>query len=190
MLIHPEILAALAMAIPGIFSIYYLIIVQNVGTKISATACLIHLPWSAGLHFYRAYGSDPLIRTYLYKADVSFQHIYSLLTRYAFIQEMHLIETIFHILCITHILFCNPIQNPQIKKYISILSGIGLGSCTLALSHERFYISFGVASIGFFIHYKEIIGPYSPFWFHLCLSVPHYCILSELNQALISNLEQ
>lgn len=185
--IHPEVLASLAMTIPGIFSIYYLFIVDTTnhfGTQLSAISCLCHFPWSAGLHLYRAYGSDPIRRTYLYKADVSFHHVYALCTRYAFSLHFSRLDTLFHISCILHLLFCNPRINPERKKMISILSAIGLGSCLFDLynrSLNHFYIASGCATLGFLIHHKNLLGIYSPFWFHICLAAPHYCVLSALN---------
>lgn len=187
---HPEILAAIAMAVPGIFSIYYLffkekdMIINRLGTQLTAISCLCHFPWSAGLHVYRAYGTYPTRRIYLYKGDVAFQHIYSLCTRYAFSSQFSLVETIFHISCILHLIFCNPLKNPDKKKIIGILSAIGLGSCAFDLfnrSSNHFYVALGVAAVGFLIHHKELLGAYSPFWFHICLALPHYCLLQGLN---------
>jgi hypothetical protein len=188
--IHPEILAAIAMAVPGIYSIYYLffvekdLIINPLGTQICAISCLCHFPWSAGLHVYRAYGTDPARRTYLYKADVVFHHIYSLSTRYAFALQFSLVETLFHLSCILHLIFCDPLKNPERKKRIGILSAIGLGTCAVDLfnrSSNHFYIAIGVAGVGFLIHHMELVGIYSPFWFHICLAAPHYCILNGLN---------
>jgi hypothetical protein len=187
---HPEILAAIAMVVPGIFSIYYLffvekdVIINPLGTQLCAISCLCHFPWSAGLHVYRAYGTDPVCRVYLYKADVAFHHIYSLCTRYAFSLHFSLVETIFHVLCILHLIFCDPLKNPERKKMIGILSAIGLGSCAFDLfnrSSNHFYIALGVAAVGFLIHHNEFLGAYSPFWFHICLAAPHYCVLQGLN---------
>ena len=187
---HPEILAAIAMAVPGIFSIYYLffekknMIINPFGIQLSAISCLCHFPWSAGLHVYRAYGTDPVRRTYLYKADVAFHHIYSLCTRYAFALHFSPVDTIFHVSCILHLIFCNPLKNPDRKKMIGILSAIGLGSCAFDLfnrSSNHFYVALGVAAVGFLIHHKELLGAYSPFWFHICLAAPHYCVLQGLN---------
>jgi len=154
------------------------------GTQLSAISCLCHFPWSAGLHVYRAYGTDPVRRTYLYKADVAFHHIYSLCTRYAFALQFSLVETIFHVSCILHLIFCNPLKNPERKKMIGILSAIGLGSCAFDMfnrSSNHFYVALGVAAVGFLIHHTELLGTYSPFWFHICLAAPHYCVLQGLN---------
>jgi len=187
---HPEILAAIAMAVPGIFSIYYLffvgkdVIINPLGTQICAISCLCHFPWSAGLHVYRAYGSYPVYRTYLYKADVAFHHIYSLCTRYAFLLQFSLVETIFHVSCILHLIYCDPLKNPERKKTIGILSAIGLGSCAFDLfnrSTNHFYVALGIAGVGFLIHHNKLLGVYSPFWFHMCLAAPHYCVLQGLN---------
>jgi hypothetical protein len=187
---HPEILAAIAMAVPGIFSIYYLffvgkdVIINPLGTQICAISCLCHFPWSAGLHVYRAYGTDPVCRVYLYKADVAFHHIYSLSTRYAFSLHFSLVETIFHVSCILHLIYCDPLKNPERKKMIGILSAIGLGSCAFDLfnrSTNHFYLALGIAGVGFLIHHNELLGAYSPFWFHICLAAPHYCVLQGLN---------
>jgi hypothetical protein len=187
---HPEILAAIAMAVPGIFSIYYLffvgkdVIINPLGTQICAISCLCHFPWSAGLHVYRAYGSYPVYRNYLYKADVAFHHIYSLSTRYAFSLHFSLVETIFHVSCILHLIYCDPLKNPERKKMIGILSAIGLGSCAFDLfnrSTNHFYLALGIAGVGFLIHHNELLGAYSPFWFHICLAAPHYCVLQGLN---------
>jgi len=187
---HPEILAAIAMAVPGIFSIYYLffvgkdVIINPLGTQICAISCLCHFPWSAGLHVYRAYGSYPVYRSYLYKADVAFHHIYSLSTRYAFSLHFSLVETIFHVSCILHLIYCDPLKNPERKKMIGILSAIGLGSCAFDLfnrSTNHFYLALGIAGVGFIIHHNELLGAYSPFWFHICLAAPHYCVLQGLN---------
>ena len=191
-MLHPEILAAIAMSVPGIFSIYYLffeekdVIINPLGTHICAISCLCHFPWSAGLHVYRAYGTDPIRRTYLYKADVAFHHIYSLSTRYAFALQFSLVETIFHVSCILHLMLCDPLKNPDRKKIIGVLSAIGLGSCAVDLFHRssnHFYVALGVAAVGFLIHHRELLGTYSPFWFHICLAAPHYCVLKGLNIA-------
>ena len=187
---HPEILAAIAMAVPGIFSIYYLffeekdLIINPLGTQICSISCLCHFPWSAGLHVYRAYGTDHVRRTYLYKADVAFHHIYSLSTRYSFALQFSLLETIFHVSCIIHLILCDPLKNPDRKKLIGLLSAIGLGSCAIDLFHRspsHFYVALGVAALGFLIHHTELLGTYSPFWFHMCLAAPHYCVLKGLN---------
>lgn len=187
---HPEILAVIAMAVPGIISMYYLFfeekdaIINPLGTKLSAISCLLHFPWSAGLHVYRAYGTEPVCRTYLYKADVVFQHIYSLCTRYAFALQFSFVDTIFHVSCILHLIFCDPLKNPDRKKIIGGLSAIGLGSCAFEMynrSFNHFYVTLGCAALGFIIHHTELLGRYSPFWFHICLSAPHYCVLHGLN---------
>lgn len=189
---HPEILATIAMTVPGIFSIYYLffvekdVIINPLGTRLSAISCLCHFPWSAGLHVYRAYGTDPVLRTYLYKVDVVFHHIYSLCTKYAFRLQFSLVDIIFHVSCILHLILCDPLKNPERKKIIGILSAIGLGSCAFYLfnrSFNHFYVALGVAASGFIIHHKELVGAYSPFLFHICLAVPHYYILQGLNIA-------
>ncbi len=190
---HPEILAAIAMAVPGIFSIYYLffeeknVMINPLGTQLSAISCLCHFPWSAGLHIYRAYGTNLVIRTHLYKADVAFQHIYSLCTIYAFSLHLSLVDTIFHASCIIHLIFCDPLKTPERKKIIGILSAIGLASCAFDLFHRSsnyFYVALGVAAIGFLIHHNELLGAYSSFWFHLCLAAPHYCVLKGLNMVV------
>ena len=190
--IHPEILAVIAMAVPGICSIYYLflaekeLIINPIGTQICAISCLCHFPWSAGLHVYRAYGTDSARRNYLYKADVALQHVYSLSTRYAFSLQFSLVETIFHVSCILHLFFCDPLTNPNRKKMIGILSAIGLGSCAIDIynrSLKHFYVAIGVAGVGFLIHHMELVGIYSPVWFHICLAAPHYCVLHGLNIA-------
>lgn len=187
---HPEIMAAIAIAVPGIFSIYYLFFVEKdvilnpLGTQISAISCLCHFPWSAGLHVYRAYGKNPVYRVYLYKADVAFQHIYALSTRYAFALQFSPVDTIFHMSCILHLIFCDPLKNPDKKKIIGMLSAIGLGSCTIDLynsSSTHFYIASSFAATGFLIHHNELLGAYSPFWFHVSLAAPHYCVLRALN---------
>ena len=187
---HPEIMAAIAIAVPGIFSIYYLffvdkdMIINPLGTRFSAISCLCHFPWSAGLHVHRAYGNNLVHRMYLYKADVAFQHIYSISTRYAFSLQFSMVDTIFHMSCILHLIFCDPLKNPERKKIIGILSAIGLGSCTIDLcnySSNHFYVALSVAATGFLIHHTELLGAYSPFWFHVCLAAPHYCVLQGLN---------
>lgn len=193
---HPEILAAIAMAVPGIISVHYLFfeekdaIINPLGTKLSAISCLCHFPWSAGLHVYRAYGTEPVCRTYLYKADVVFQHIYSLCTRYAFVLQFSFVDTIFHVSCILHLIFCDPLKNPHSKKIIGGLSAIGLGSCAFEIynrSSNYFYFALGVAALGFIIHYTELLGRYTPFWFHICLAAPHYCVLRGLNIDVCAN---
>ena len=187
---HPEILAAIAMAVPGIISGYYLFfeekdaIINPLGTQLSAISCLCHFPWSAGLHVYRAYRFEPVCRTYLYKVDVAFQHIYSLCTRYAFALQFSFVDTIFHVSCILHLIFCDPLKNPNRKKMIGVLSAIGLGSCSFEMynrSSNHFYVALGGAALGFLIHHTELLGRYSPFWFHICLAAPHYCVLRGLN---------
>lgn len=196
--IHPEILASIAMAIPGITSIYFLFIVENnritnpFGIQLSAISCLCHFPWSASLHIHRAYGKDIVIRGYIYKADVLFQHVYSLCTRYAFVSQISIIEILFHISCVLHLLVCNLLKNPERKKTISILSAIGLGSCLFNLynnSFMHFYVATGCAWIGFVIHQYEVLGRYSPFWFHICLSIPHYCILMSISRSVAIGLQ-
>jgi hypothetical protein len=84
------------------------------------------------------------------------------------------------------LILCDPLKNPERKKIIGILSAIGLGSCAFYLfnrSFNHFYVALGVAASGFLIHHKELVGAYSPFLFHICLAVPHYCILQGLNIA-------
>jgi hypothetical protein len=95
-----------------------------------------------------------------------------------------MVDTIFHMSCILHLIFCDPLKNPERKKIIGILSAIGLGSCTIDLcthSCNHFYVALSVAATGFLIHHNELLGAYSPFWFHVCLAAPHYCILQGLN---------
>ena len=186
---HPEILAAIAMAIPGLCSLYYLFLksplVNPYGTMLTSVPCLLHFPWSAGLHVYRAIGSDPIRRTILYKGDVSFHHIYSIFTRYAFSMKLSWVETLFHALCILHLwLWFDPLGNPQSKQIVGVLSALGLSSCAFnlfMLSHTHFFIAFGVSATAFLIHHNHSLGPFSPLYFHVCLAAPHYCILYGLN---------
>jgi hypothetical protein len=165
------------------------VIINPLGTQVSAISCLCHFPWSAGLHVYRAYGNNPVHRMYLYKGDVAFQHIYAFSTRYAFALRFSPIDTIFHMSCILHLIFCDPLKTPNRKKIIGILSAVGLGSCTIDLfnySSNYFYIALSFAATGFLIHHNELLGTYSPFWFHLCLAAPHYCVLQGLNTITIT----
>jgi hypothetical protein len=177
------------MAVPGLCSLYYLFLkspLENpLGTRLTSVPCLLHFPWSAGLHVYRAIGTDPVRRTILYKWDVSFHHIYSIFTRYAFSLKFSWLETIFHVSYILHLwLWFDPLNNPESKQIVGILSAIGLGSCAFALfmiSHSHFLIAFGVAAAGFLVQHTNLFGPFSPLWFHICLAAPHYCILYGLN---------
>jgi hypothetical protein len=191
--LHPETLSAIAMSLPSICSLYYILFlikkIENPhGTMISSISCIIHYPWSAGLHLHRAYGKNRFRREFLYKADLTFQHIYSISTRYAFSMKIIPLEMLFHMLCIANIwIFFRPITNPKSKKVVEMLSGYGLMSCTFDLFYRNpmhFYISMIILSTGFFIQHKNVLGDYSSFWFHICLSLPHYYILYGMNLPL------
>lgn len=191
-MVHPEILAAIAMALPMLTTIYWLCIIDPIelknpaATKISGYACIVHFPWSALLHIYRAYGNNVNTRIFLYKMDVSFQHIYSLCTRYAFSMKFNIIEIGYHSICIFHTWYIDPIKTPKRKKIVDIASAIGLGSCALELINRdivSFFSTIAIAFIGFIVHTERLLGDMSSFWFHISLAAPHYFILCGLNRS-------
>jgi len=82
-MIHPEILAAIAIIGPTLISLYWIFIcdynIYHLNTRIAGIGCIMHCPFSFALHIYKAYNINPIIRTKLFKLDVIFIHLHTLL---------------------------------------------------------------------------------------------------------------
>ena len=78
---NSEILAAISIIFPSLCCLFFIKFDEKFDKNFSKLnlvcfSIFFHAPWSFLLHLYRAFGNDSSIRTFLYKMDVKFHHIY------------------------------------------------------------------------------------------------------------------
>lgn len=190
LLIPEEIWAAQTMCLPSIVAAIFASRPDaRLETVIAAIGVIFHLPFSYTLHMHRALVDDPVTRTKIFKFDVSFIHFHSFLTGYAWFLQLSWLELFYHIFCIVNIVLSDPLTYSKSKNTIDIMCAIGV----LKSSFGSFYRSkflwlcahvFWI--IGFYVHNRKLLGPYSAAVFHIILVVPQYCImLACQNHAII-----
>lgn len=147
-------------------------------TKINAIGCFMHCPFSYVLHIHRSMYDDNKLRKIIYKFDVSFIHIHSLLSGYSWQLKFNNCELIYHILCIINITQSNVTSNN--KQIINILCGIGVVKSSHGLfyrSNYLWYTAMFVWIIGFVIYLTNCCKKYSSTIFHILLTIPQLCIM-------------
>lgn len=178
-----EIGAALGILLPSIVCYAFLTADVRASTWIASLGCMAHCPFSFMLHMHRAFSSDAVTRTWLYKLDASFIHVHSVLTGYSWGLRHQLTELIYHACSILHIYFALPLQNPNVKKVIDILAGLGAAKSSFGMAFRSLplwacAVSFWV--VLFSIHHKKLAGSHSSLIMHIMLAVPQYCMLRSL----------
>lgn len=191
--VHPEVYAAFSMSLPTLVSLYWIYlpsILKQFPEKImvAGLGCMIHFPWSFMLHMYRAYGSNAVTRTTLFKLDVSFIHLHCLCNCYAWDMKLRFISLIFHLFAIIHIWYVDPITNPECKKQIDIFAAVGivLTSYPMRFRSEGSHIlALLLWLIAFLIYSKRVIGDYSSTLFHVLLAGPQFLMMRTINLPLL-----
>ena len=188
--VHPEVLAAATMAVPSIVSLFFVFnvfsinIIRRNNTFLAGIGCVLHFPWSAILHLYRAYGTCPERRTLLYKFDVSFIHVHCMCQNYAWDMCPRFLNVIYHVLSICHTWYVNPLTDPPCKRHMDILAAFGIVCASFPMLNRslHLYISaIALWGLAFFIYAKKTIGDYSPALFHLLLAGPQFIMMYALN---------
>ena len=187
--VHPEVYAAATMIVPSIVSFLWIVHVFSKNTHyyntlLAGIGCVMHFPWSAALHLYRAYGKCPERRTVLYKFDVSFIHIHCMCQNYAWDMRPRMVNVVYHVLSICHTWYVNPLSDPPCKRHMDIFAAFGIvcASFPMVSRSLHLYISaIALWGLAFFIYAKKAIGDYSPALFHLILAGPQFIMLYALN---------
>lgn len=187
MRVHPDFCAAVTMLTPLIASLVWCFtdhLPNPAGTYISAFGCILHFPFSAVLHLYRAFGKNPITRTFLYKIDVTFILLHTLLGGYAWNLEISKVELAYYVLSILYLWSIDPLKHPATKRNVDVLSAVGvvLGSFGLLHRSAVFYaIALIVWTVAFSIYTMKLLGDHSSTIFHFLLGVPQYILLMGLN---------
>ena len=187
--LHPEVLAALTMLSPTIVAACWVFWANDqqspnkVSITIAGMGCIIHFPWSAMLHIYRAYGKNPQIRTLLYKLDVTFIHVHAICQGYSWTLMLSPIECAYHGLAICFIWSSNPLLHVEQKRWIDIVASVGVLISSFGLyarSQHYYFAALLMWIIALSIHSMKLFGTEFQLWFHLILGGPQYCLMAGL----------
>jgi hypothetical protein len=141
---------------------------------LASLGCVAHLPWSIGLHIHRAFFPPSATRIFLYKLDVSFIHIHSLLQHVSWhFPRFRTFIVLFHFVCIGFLWMC-----PQNKHIINGITALGI----LLSSAELYQIQYNLwlgACVGWFVAGYFYLTGHSAL-FHLLLGFPQGCLLAGL----------
>lgn len=192
LLFHPEILSILTMFSPSVVCLIFLHKALAFppqtsnpdSTIIVAISCMIHFPFSSALHFYRATGNNPSVRTFLYRLDVTFIHFHAWCQTYAWYMKLSHFDTLYQFGAVAYMWTIDPIAYPWKKRVVDILAfGAGIISYRGLYQdkEELFYYSILIGVVSYAIHSQKLIGEYSSVLFHLLLAGPQYCFLTGLN---------
>lgn len=186
-----EIMAAFAIILPSIVSFWFITQeTSNKNTSIAAIGCILHCPFSFLLHLHRGLfvqenSSVNLVRTILLKLDVCFIHVHSFLTGYSWNMKIETVETLYHLVCVLHILSYKQHISQNGKKYINLgaVGGVLVSSRRLYHSSiKKYTVSILSWLVLFKIYDLKLLGNYSSFVMHLMLSIPQFCLLSSIKQ--------
>ena len=176
-----ELLAAHCMLLPSMISL--LLLKNNTNSLIATVGVLLHFPFSYALHMHKALTNEPIIRTKLFKLDVIFIHVHAFLTGYSWFLLLSLTELFYHLFCILNIIFSDPLKYPKHKKIIDILCVIGIIKSAFGLIYKSklsWFCAHLFWTLGFYIYNNKTFGKYSSAVFHIILTIPQYCCMSEL----------
>ena len=184
-----EIMAAFSIIFPSIVSLWF--INQESSSKNTNTAaigCILHCPFSFLLHLHRGLfvkedSSMNNMRIILFKLDVCFIHIHSFLTGYSWNMRVETLETLYHLVCVLHILSYKQNISQNGKNYINLgaVCGVLLSSRKLYCSSIKKYILSILSWLVLFkIYDLKLFGNYSSFVMHAMLSIPQFCLLSSI----------
>ena len=187
--LHPEVVAAFSMIVPSIVATLWMLNIFSLNirpnnTLLAGFGCVLHFPWSAVLHLYRAYGKSPERRTLLYKFDVSFIHIHCMCQNYAWDMQPRISNVMYHVFSICHTWYVNPLTDPPCKRYMDVLAAFGVVCASFPMVHRSlslYIIAIALWSLAFVIYARKAIGDYSPALFHVILAGPQFIMLYALN---------
>ena len=153
-----EIWSAAAIATPSVVCLFFLLSTNfksgnYANIWIASLGCFSHFPFSASLHVYRAFGKSPVIRTILFKFDVSFIHFHSLMQSFSWNLEWSKIHILYHTLSIGYIWISDPLLNPSCKQVIDAITVAGV----LLSSNELLHIHFGYFLCANFLWFVSFI---------------------------------
>ena len=179
-----EIISAFSILTPSIVSCIFMLNPDvHLSTLLAGTGCIIHFPFSFSLHMHKAFSKNALIRTRIYKADVSFIHIHALITGYTWKMNYNYGELLYHSVCILYIVFSKPLYYPQTKSNIDILAAIGCAKSTFGLFFRSITLwtsAIILWIILFTVYKKKIAGLHSSWIMHVMLAGPQFCVLEGL----------
>ena len=186
---HLEVASTVAMLAPSIVSLKFLVMDfarrNNEKIIIAAIGCILHFPFSAMLHLYRAFGKDPRRRTFLFKLDVSFIHVHAFLQSYSWHLKFSLFLVFYHLLSIGYIWASKPLEHPKCKRYIDACTAFGILLCSYDLFHidkSLYFAAITMWGIAFTVYSTKVLGDIpSSILFHGLLAGPQYCLLQGLS---------
>ena len=186
---HSEVASTVAMLVPSLVSLKFLLMNQermnNEKIIIAAIGCILHFPFSAMLHLYRAYGKDPRRRTFLYKLDVSFIHVHAFMQSYSWNLKFSLLLVIYHLFSIAYIWASKPLEYPKCKRYIDACTAFGILLCSYDLIHidkSLYFAAIAMWGVAFTVYSTKFFGDIpSSILFHGLLAGPQYCLLQGLS---------
>jgi hypothetical protein len=183
---YNEIGSAITILFPSIIALYFIKTSNKLGVYIASFGVILHCPFSFALHLYKAFGSNVIIRTKLYKLDAIFIHIGGILTGISWALKIQKYELFYHILCIFNLIFADPIKNPRIKNKIDILTAIGIVKSTFGIFYKNYVywcicILFWINAL--VIHNKKLAGQLSSSIMHILLALPQFLMLATLNNS-------
>ena len=98
--------------------------------------------------------------------------------------ELSAVECLFHSFSFVYIWSIDPLLNPEKKRHVDILAGLGVVICSFGLffkSSKYYFSAILLWILAFAIHTQKLLGDYSPIWFHVLLAGPQYCIMAGVN---------
>lgn len=150
---------------------------------VASAGCVAHLPFSAALHVFKAFGDNPVTRTRLYKLDVAFVHFHALLTGYSWALLPRLEELVFHAGCVAHVALADPLASPGVKTRVDALVAAGVLKSAFGMFSYDARV-WGVAhafwALALWVHNKRLGGGFSAGAVHVLLAVPQFCLLCSL----------
>ena len=185
---YEEVYAALSILAPSMVSVSFLMNSKClVPTKLACFACMLHAPFSFVLHMHKAFSTNAVVRTLLYKFDVSFIHVQCLITGYAWSNRVQYHQIIYNLFCVLHIYLSDPLKNPNVKNKIDILTGLGVVDTSLGLLFRNiphWTIAFFMWVILFRIYNKKLAGTHSSWIMHVMLAGPQYLVLNAFQYSI------
>jgi hypothetical protein len=188
-----EVSAAITMAAPTVVSLIVAATnTLNLRTKIFMATMTLHFPFSCYLHIYRAFGQDPVVRMKLYKCDVAWIHVHTLVSGLLWTWPIiHIGEPMYHTLAIIHVVTSDPTKDTCAYKAVNLISGLGviLSSGNLYyFGADVYLISMAFWLLCYALHAQRFAGVWSSSVMHLLLAVPHYCCIHALEYRQTSRL--
>jgi hypothetical protein len=186
---YPELFSAITMLSPFLVGLYFFIKPDTLlATKIASLGCMLHAPFSMMLHFYKAFGSDPVVRTWLYKFDVAFMHVNLFLVGYAWQMRLQVHQLVYNVLAIVYLFRSDPLAYPSVKTNIDIIVSLCFLETSLAIlfrASEEWFATNVLSAAIVLLHNKKIVGPFSSSVMHTLMGIPHLVTLTYIQKNVV-----